>query len=141
MTLNLTKNETAILDTAALRAGALRCPAGMKPTTWERALGRFLRDGLVEEIGDGHRLIAAGYRAIGQEPPRSVAGSKKALVAALLGRDEGASMAELISATGWLPHTTRAALSRLRTAGQELAKSARADGTTAYRLQGEAVAP
>ena len=95
---------------------------------------------MIESAGEGHRLTAAGYRAIGQEPPRAAAGSKKALVAALLGREEGASMAELITATGWLPHTTRAALSRLRTAGQELAKSARPDGTTAYRLQGEAVA-
>jgi hypothetical protein len=44
-------------------------------------------------------------------------------------------MAELIGATGWLPHTTRAALSRIRSAGQPLAKSLRPDGPTAYRIE------
>lgn len=140
MTLTLTKNETAILDAAAANAGELRCPSSMKVSGWERALGRFLRDGLIETAGEGHRLATAGYRAIGQQPLRAAAGSKKALVTALLARAEGASMAELITATGWLPHTTRAALSRLRSGGQALGKSARPDGTTAYRLQGEAAA-
>ena len=57
------------------------------------------------------------------------------MVAELLRREEGASLPELIAATGWLPHTTRAVLSRLRSGEQELAKSKRDDGTTSYRLQ------
>jgi hypothetical protein len=55
-------------------------------------------------------------------------------VLTLLFRDEGATLAELIAATGWLPHTTRAALSRIRSGGQPLAKAARPDATTAYRI-------
>ena len=51
----------------------------------------------------------------------------------LLGRDEGATLAELITATGWLPHTTRAALTGLRKKGHVLARSKR-DDTTCYRL-------
>jgi hypothetical protein len=41
-------------------------------------------------------------------------GSKLARVIALLERDRGATIAELIAAMGWLAHTTRAALTGLR---------------------------
>jgi hypothetical protein len=48
----------------------------------------------------------------GSSAPRG--GSKLARVIALLERDQGATIAELIAATGWLAHTTRAALTGLR---------------------------
>jgi len=35
----------------------------------------------------------------------------------MLSRSGGASLADLIAATGWLPHTTRAALTGLRKRG------------------------
>ena len=60
--------------------------------------------------------------------------SKKAQVLALLAREQGATLAELTAATGWLPHTTRAALSRIRTGGQALLKAARPDDAIAYRI-------
>ena len=53
---------------------------------------------------------------------------------ALLERDTGATLDELIAATGWLPHTTRAALTGLRHKGFALDKSKRQDGTTVYRI-------
>ena len=58
-----------------------------------------------------------------QPAPR--APSKIAQVLALLHRTEGATLAELVEATGWLPHTTRAALTGLRK-GHVLAKDKRA---------------
>jgi hypothetical protein len=61
------------------------------------------------------------------------AGTKLAGVIELLERVEGASLAELTAATGWLPHTTRAALTGLRKRGLTLARSNREDGTTIYR--------
>jgi hypothetical protein len=60
--------------------------------------------------------------------------TKQALVLGLLQRNEGASVAELVGATGWLPHTTRAALTRLRQGGHELKKDKRETGETAYRI-------
>ena len=48
-------------------------------------------------------------------------GSKLARVIALLERDHGATLAELIAATGWLAHTTRAALTGLRKRGYAVA--------------------
>jgi hypothetical protein len=55
----------------------------------------------------------------GPSAPRS--GSKLARVIALLERDHGATIAELITATGWLAHTTRAALTGLRKRGYAVA--------------------
>jgi hypothetical protein len=48
-------------------------------------------------------------------------GSKLTRVIALLERDHGATIAELIAATGWLAHTTRAALTGLRKRGYAVA--------------------
>ena len=62
------------------------------------------------------------------------AGTKQALVMDLLRRKQGASITELAEATGWLPHTTRAALTGLRKRGAQLA-SEKADGVTRYRMQ------
>jgi len=59
-------------------------------------------------------------RANGTAPSRSSAprgGTKLAQVVELLQRDHGATIDELIDATGWLPHTTRAALTGLRKRG------------------------
>jgi hypothetical protein len=51
--------------------------------------------------------------------PRS--GTKIAEVITLLQRGDGATLAELVAATGWLPHTTRAALTGLRKRGYAIA--------------------
>ncbi|WP_419683593.1 DUF3489 domain-containing protein [Sphingomonas sp. ID0503] len=58
-------------------------------------------------------------------PPRT----KSELVLQLLGRGEGATLAELAGATGWLPHTTRAALTGLRKKGNAILKDKRGEET------------
>jgi hypothetical protein len=70
----------------------------------------------------------------GIQPAR--AGTKQALVIALLSRPSGATLDELIAATGWLPHTTRAALTGLRQKGHALTRSKGADGKSIYSLPG-----
>ena len=55
-------------------------------------------------------------------------GTKQARIIALLTRGTGATLDELVAATGWLPHTTRAALTGLRHKGFVLDKSKRQDG-------------
>jgi Protein of unknown function (DUF3489) len=47
-------------------------------------------------------------------------GTKIARVIELLQRDQGANLDELIAATGWLPHTARAALTGLRHRGYDV---------------------
>lgn len=49
--------------------------------------------------------------------------TKQSQFIALLSRETGASIAELVVALGWQPHTTRAALTGLRKKGQEIAKT------------------
>ena len=61
-------------------------------------------------------------------------GSKRALIIELLRRNDGASLDELVAATGWLPHTSRAALTGLRHKGFVLEKSLRPDGKSIYRI-------
>lgn len=62
--------------------------------------------------------------------------SKQQLLADLLVRDSGATIDEMVSATGWLHHTTRAALTGLKKKGYALS-SDKVDGVRTYR----AVAP
>ena len=59
--------------------------------------------------------------------------SKISLVADLLRRKDGATLAELVAATGWLPHTTRAALTGLRKKGHGIERGTR-DGVTSYTI-------
>jgi hypothetical protein len=59
--------------------------------------------------------------------------SKSSDVLALLARDQGASIADIVAATGWLPHTARGALTGLRKKGHAIARVREADVTT-YRL-------
>ncbi|MDB5596091.1 MAG: uncharacterized protein JWM36_3052 [Hyphomicrobiales bacterium] len=61
-------------------------------------------------------------------------GTKRALIIELLNRSDGASLDELVAATGWLPHTSRAALTGLRHKGFVLEKSLRPDGKSIYRI-------
>jgi hypothetical protein len=66
--------------------------------------------------------------------PRS--GTKLAQVVELLQRDDGATLDELITSTGWLPHTTRAALTGLRKRGFAVAidRSSKERGSI-YRIR------
>lgn len=61
--------------------------------------------------------------------------SKIARVLALLRRTQGATLAELVEATGWLPHTTRAALTGLKK-GHVITKTKR-NATTCYHIAGD----
>jgi len=62
-------------------------------------------------------------------------GTKIAEVIALLEGERGATLGQLAAATGWLPHTTRAALTGLRKRGYQvtLDRSDRTHGST-YRI-------
>ena len=103
---------------------------------------------IAREHGDlayGLYATEAGLAAIGVEtpgappvvtepaapqPPRQ---TKAALVIGLLEGEGGATLPDLIAATGWLPHTTRAALTGLRKKGHTIAKGQR-DGVTCYSI-------
>ena len=61
--------------------------------------------------------------------PTARTGTKAELVLGLLRRSEGATLSELVDATGWLPHSTRAVLTGLRKKGHVVEKTKREDAT------------
>ncbi|BAI97474.1 hypothetical protein Sj15T_19080 [Sphingobium sp. TA15] len=71
------------------------------------------------------------------EAPSPAAHSKSALVLKMLRRESGATLDELISATNWLPHTTRAALTGLRKKGHAIDRRKRGE-VTCYHLGNQA---
>jgi len=66
-------------------------------------------------------------------PPRE---TKAAILRRLLTRKNGADLAALQLATGWQPHSVRAALSGLRKAGFSIERTdaAKPGGTATYRI-------
>lgn len=59
--------------------------------------------------------------------------SKSDLMVAMLSKAEGASLDDLIAATGWLPHTTRAALTGVKKKGHTVS-SEKVEGVRRYRI-------
>ena len=105
---------------------------------WLQEVDANLRRGepLWRETGDGHGttlvVTDAGLLAIGIEPvvvktvvaicehaaeaaaskpPIQREGTKQAMLIALLQRPDGASIAEIVAATGWMAHTARGVIS------------------------------
>lgn len=60
-------------------------------------------------------------------------GTKQALVLGLVQRENGATLADIVEATGWLPHTSRAALTGLRKKGHNIVGT-KVDGVTRYQI-------
>jgi DNA-binding MarR family transcriptional regulator len=91
---------------------------------------------LIDRTADGGELCA-GDGSTPKNEKTSVdevrKASKKGLVLGLLRRAGGATLDELVTATGWLPHTTRAALTGLRKKGHVVEKTKRED-VTCYRI-------
>jgi len=77
----------------------------------------------------------AGSKHANDAAPRS--GTKLAEVVGLLRRSGGAAIGELTAATGWLPHTTRAAITGLRKRGYSVIRERAEDGGSVYRISHE----
>jgi Protein of unknown function (DUF3489) len=77
----------------------------------------------------------AAPAALGPKAVTPRRGSKLAEVIVLLNRNKGASLEELILATGWQAHTTRAALTGLRKRGYGMERQRRGKGEASiYRI-------
>lgn len=70
------------------------------------------------------------------EAPR--AGTKGAKLVGMLSTQKGATIGALVGKLGWQAHTVRAAMTGLRKRGYAIGRDKRADGTTVYRIAGEA---
>lgn len=124
-------------------------PVPDRSLAWRNAgddpIGLFITDAGRAAIGAGGKVGEAdadlaepnandiAVPSVDAEPRTS---TKIATVAVLLEREEGATLDELVAATGWLPHTTRAALTGLRKKGRTIDKAKR-DNATCYRIAAE----
>lgn len=92
--------------------------------------GRGSPDSHPEHDGGG---LGPNKEAIERTSTAPRAGSKRADVIDRLRHHRGATIDELIAATNWLPHTTRAALTGLRKRGYAIERI-RLEGITRYRI-------
>ena len=88
---------------------------------------------LLPEAKNGVSLDDVGRHAP-TAAPRD--GSKLALIIELLERANGASIVDLTQATGWLAHTTRAAITGLRKRGYAVTRERSDAGEFVYRISG-----
>jgi hypothetical protein len=149
----LNDTQTILLSTASQREDLRLHPlpeaqakGGARVT---KAIATLIKAGLLEEQGEGAIFATiAGMAAIGIEPeeeqadgptvepePLQPRATKSALLIDLLKREGGATLPDLIAATGWLPHTTRAALTGLRKKGHAIERF-KQDEVTTYRITG-----
>lgn len=133
---------------ALLHRGFLAEATTTKPAAHGRIdedvqLGLIITEKGKEAIGLGEAETAAdeglGIASPPGETPASRrevrAGSKIANVLALLHRPQGATLPELVGATGWLAHTTRAVLTGLRKKGHVVSRTKR-DDKACYHISG-----
>lgn len=131
MTTKLTHTQTAVITAAADQpAGRITWfPDSVKGGARAKVLQALVTRGLAKAVGDGHRLTAGGYAAVGRTRPeakknapraseaaetraprRIREGTKQAAMLALLGRLKGTTIVELVETTGWQQHSVRGAL-------------------------------
>lgn len=63
--------------------------------------------------------------------------TKKSILLKRLTRPQGASIAALVKAVGWQPHSVRAALTGLRKDGYQIERTTDDHGVATYRVGGE----
>jgi len=72
-----------------------------------------------------------------QPTPKPAKITKKGRLISLLSKERGCDVAGISKKFGWLPHTTRAALTRLRQAGYEISCEKTGKGKVSkYRITG-----
>jgi len=73
-----------------------------------------------------------------RDPDGSRQPSKLDLIHSLLVRTDGATLEELVSATGWQPHSVRAGMTGLRKQGLTIVRT-KTDGTTRFAIETQPV--
>lgn len=122
-----------LLDRGFADERETRGAAAVHRTDGDLRFGVFASATGLAAIGIGEPLPDARDAAPQISTPAIPKATKNAVVIALLTRDTGATLADLIAATDWLPHTTRAALTGLRKKGHVIERGKRGDDTC-YRI-------
>jgi hypothetical protein len=83
-----------------------------------------------EPQAESHQLTTPAGKSLTAKQP-----SKIALVLELLSGADGATIEQIVEATGWLAHTTRAALTGLRKKGHVIISEKREGAGRVYRVE------
>ena len=108
----------------------------MIDTTMTRRPRKMARDAKIVTTG---LTVPEGLNQPGAfETPKTAVQpeTKTTMVLGLLRRPEGATLEQLVAATGWLPHSARAALTGLRKNGHAPASEKVDDGPRIYLIRG-----
>ena len=147
--MKLTDTQTLILNTAIESPdGRLSWfPDNLKGGARDKVLGSLLRQGLIQIDGESHRVTDLAYEALGlavppasAEPikaaPRTRENTKQAQIIAMLQRPEGATIGQIVEATGWQPHTVRGTFAGAfkKKLGLTLSSSKDDHGQRVYRI-------
>lgn len=101
-----------------------------------RRMAREPRQQQDAQAGDTPSGAATGGHAKPASTPKC--SSKNEAVLTLLNRPGGATLDQMVEATGWLPHTTRAVLTGFKKKGHWVT-SEKVDGARIYRIASTAV--
>lgn len=110
-------------------------PAGAQKSM----IDALVKKGCIEARGNEHYLTATGLTAVGRDatpcstPQRE---TKQSMIMALLSREEGATLQQIMAATEWKSHSVRGHLSNLRKKRKlPIETFTNTEGTHCYRLQ------
>ena len=118
----LRAGRTVVQGAPELKSASELKPAGKRGT----------KDALPASTGTTGKTGAAHTASTTQD---GKPGGKREVVLGLLQRQSGATIGDLMAATGWLPHSTRAALTGLRKTGLAIERSQHPeDQTSVYRI-------
>ncbi len=147
--MKLTDTQTLILNTAIQSPDGLLSwfPDNLKGGARDKVLGSLLRQGLIQIDGESHRVTDLAYEALGltvppasAEPikaaPRTRENTKQAQIIAMLQRPEGATISQIVEATGWQSHTVRGTFAGAfkKKLGLTLSSSKDGHGQRVYRI-------
>lgn len=147
--MKLTDTQALILNTAIQSSGGQLSwfPDNLKGGARNKVLGSLLRQGLIQIDGESHRVTDLAYEALGlavppasAEPikaaPRIRENTKQAQIIAMLQRPEGATISQIVEATGWQSHTVRGTFAGAfkKKLGLTLSSSKDGHGQRVYRI-------
>lgn len=136
----ITKAITGLVRQALVVERETTDQAAVHRTDGDLRFGVFITEAGMAAIGVSAEDEDAGQPASAPLPETidvEKAPPKIATVLTMLARKDGVPMAELMTTTGWLPHTIRAAITGLRKKGHSIQRIKR-DDMTCYRILGAA---
>ena len=112
--ITLTKTQREVLQAAINADGNITWfPEHLPHNITARIAGVLVSKGLAQRSDDGLRITPQAYTALGIEVPQppkqqqTPRVTKQSTVIAMLQRPEGATIAQICTATGWQAHTVR----------------------------------